>query len=90
MVGFKGQFDIGDCINKEIFILFFVVNGLEGLMVLVDFNDDEKLGSGKEKVECFFNLIVIFENLVLNFKNNCVEDDDIFGDVYEYLMCYFV
>ena len=29
---------------------------------LVDFNDDDKLGSGKEKVDTLSKLIAIFEN----------------------------
>ncbi|MEL7421707.1 MAG: N-6 DNA methylase [Bacteroidota bacterium] len=89
MVALKGQPDIGDRINKEILIPLFAANGLEGSMVLADFNDDEKLGSGKEKVERLSNLITIFENPALNFKNNRAEDDDILGDAYEYLMRHF-
>ena len=89
MVALKGQPDIGDRINKEILRPLFSANGLEGSMELVDFNDDEKLGSGKEKVDRLSNLIAIFENPALNFKNNRAEDDDILGDAYEYLMRHF-
>ena len=35
-----------------------------------DFNDDGKLGSGKEKVERLTNLIAIFENPALDFSKN--------------------
>lgn len=45
--------------------------------------------SGKEKVDRLSKLIAIFENQALNFKNNRVEDDDILGDAYEYLMRHF-
>lgn len=89
MVTLKGQPDIGDRINKEILRPLFAANGLEGSMELVDFNDDEKLGSGKEKVDRLSNLVAIFENPALNFKNNRAEDDDILGDAYEYLMRHF-
>jgi type I restriction enzyme M protein len=89
MVALKGQPDIGDRINKEILRPLFAANGLEGSMELVDFNDDEKLGSGKEKVDRLSNLIAIFENPSLNFKHNRAEDDDILGDAYEYLMRHF-
>lgn len=89
MVALKGQPDIGDRINKEILRPLFAANGLEGSMELVDFNDDDKLGSGKEKVDRLSNLIAIFENQALNFKNNRAEDDDILGDAYEYLMRHF-
>lgn len=89
MVALKGQPDIGDRINKEILRPLFAANGLEGSMELVDFNDDEKMGSGKEKVDRLSNLVAIFENPALNFKNNRAEDDDILGDAYEYLMRHF-
>jgi type I restriction enzyme M protein len=89
MVLLKGQPDIGDRINKQILRPLFAANGLEGSMELVDFNDDEKLGSGKEKVDRLSNLIAIFEKPELNFRNNRAEDDDILGDAYEYLMRHF-
>lgn len=89
MVALKGQPDIGDRINKEILRPLFMANGLDGQMELTDFNDDERLGSGKEKVDRLSRLIAIFENPALNFKNNRAEDDDILGDAYEYLMRHF-
>jgi len=89
MVALKGQPDIGDRINKEILRPLFDSNGLEGSLEIVDFNDDEKLGSGKEKVELLSRLIAIFENPALNFKNNRAEDDDVLGDAYEFLMRHF-
>ncbi|SDD13522.1 type I restriction enzyme M protein [Algoriphagus faecimaris] len=89
MVALKNQPDIGDRINKEILRPLFAANGLEGSMELVDFNDDDKLGSGKEKVDTLSKLIAIFENPGLNFKNNRAEDDDVLGDAYEFLMRHF-
>ncbi|BAV94593.1 type I restriction-modification system, DNA-methyltransferase subunit M [Ichthyobacterium seriolicida] len=89
MVALKGQPDIGDRINKEILMPLSLSDGLKGSLEFVDFNDDEKLGSGKEKVELLSKLIAIFENPALNFKNNRVEDDDILGDAYEFLMRHF-
>ncbi|MDB0601748.1 class I SAM-dependent DNA methyltransferase [Tenacibaculum maritimum] len=89
MVALKGQPDIGDRINKDILKPLFAANGLEGAMELADFNDDEKLGSGKEKVDRLSRLIAIFEHEGLNFKNNRAEDDDILGDAYEFLMRHF-
>jgi type I restriction enzyme M protein len=89
MVALKGQKDIGDKINKQIIRPIFRENGLEGEVELVDFNDDDKLGSDKEKVDLLDGLIGIFENPALNFKNNRAEDDDILGDAYEFLMRHF-
>ncbi|MBG6186418.1 type I restriction-modification system subunit M [Flavobacterium sp. CAN_S2] len=89
MIALKGKSDIGEQINKKILKPLFAANGLEGSMELVDFDDDDKLGSGKEKIDLLTNLISIFENPGLNFKNNRAEDDDILGDAYEFLMRHF-
>ena len=89
MVALKGKPDIGDQINKKILKPLFSANGLEGSVELVDFNDDDRLGGGKDKVDLLSGLIEVFENESLNFKNNRAEDDDILGDAYEYLMRHF-
>jgi hypothetical protein len=49
MIALKGKSDIGEQINKRILRPLFAANGLEGSIELVDFDDDDKLGSGKEK-----------------------------------------
>ena len=54
-----------------------------------DFNDPNKLGSGKEMVERLTNLIAIFENPALDFSKNRADGDDLLGDAYEYLMRHF-
>jgi type I restriction enzyme M protein len=51
MIALKGKDDIGDKINKQILQPLFAQNNLEGQMELVDFNDDDKLGSGQEKID---------------------------------------
>ena len=89
MIALKGKSDIGEQINKKILKPLFAANGLEGSIELADFDDDDKLGSGKEKIDLLTNLIAIFENPGLNFKNNRAEDDDILGDAYEFLMRHF-
>ncbi len=85
MVKLKGQTDIGDKINKIIGELA-KANDLTGVITVADFNDDEKLGKGKEKVDRLSNLIKIFEKPELDFSSNHAEGDDILGDAYEYLM----
>ncbi|HED37628.1 MAG TPA: type I restriction endonuclease subunit M, partial [Ignavibacteria bacterium] len=64
-------------------------NDLNGIITVADFNDDEKLGKGKDKVDRLSNLIEIFENEALDFSGNRAENDDILGDAYEYLMRHF-
>jgi len=86
MVALKGQTTIGDDINKKIIAPLANANKLASMP---DFNDPEKLGSGKEMVEKLTNLIAIFENPALDFTKNKAEGDDILGDAYEYLMRHF-
>lgn len=86
MVALKGDAEIGDKINKQIIAPIAEKNKLSEMP---DFNDPNKLGSGKDMVERLTNLISIFQNPALNFKGNDAEGDDILGDAYEYLMRHF-
>jgi len=86
MVALKGKPDIGDQINKKIIAPLASANKLSDFP---DFNDPNKLGSGKEIVDRLTNLIAIFENKALDFSKNRAEGDDILGDAYEYLMRHF-
>jgi len=84
----KRKSDIGTKINSIISALA-KANDLTGIITVADFDDDEKLGSGKEKVDRLTKLIEIFENESLDFSGNNAEGDDILGDAYEYLMRHF-
>src|SRR5258708_1821585 len=86
MVDLKGKSDIGDQINKKILAPLAQANKLSDMP---DFNDPNKLGSGKEMVERLTNLIAIFENPALDFSSNRADGDDLLGDAYEYLMRHF-
>jgi type I restriction enzyme M protein len=86
MVALKGKSDIGDQINKKIIAPLMEANKLSDMP---DFNDANKLGGGKEKVDRLTNLIAIFENPALDFSKNRADGDDILGDAYEYLMQHF-
>jgi type I restriction-modification system DNA methylase subunit len=83
MVALKGKSDIGDQINKKILGPLAQANKLSDMP---DFNDPNKLGSGKEMVERLTNLIAIFENPALDFSKNRADGDDLLGDAYEYLI----
>lgn len=83
MVALKGSKNIGDGLNKIIGNLA-KVNGLEGVIDVADWNDDDKLGSGQAMVDRLSNLVAIFEGL--DFGRNQGEGDDLLGDAYEYLM----
>ncbi|MEB3311426.1 MAG: type I restriction-modification system subunit M [Snowella sp.] len=84
MVALKGNKDIGDRVNKEIIGPLAEANGLSSMP---DFNDEAKLGKGKEMVDRLTKLIAIFESL--DFSRNRADGDDILGDAYEYLMRHF-
>ena len=86
MVALKGKPDIGDQINKKIIAPLQNANKLSDMP---DFNDANKLGTGKEMVDRLTNLIAIFENKSLDFSRNRADGDDILGDAYEYLMRHF-
>ena len=89
MVKLKGSKDIGDQINKAIIAPLAAANSQLSQADFPDFNDPNKLGSGKEMVDRLTNLIGIFENPALDFSKNRAEGDDILGDAYEYLMRHF-
>lgn len=90
MVLLKGKTTIGDDINKKIIQRITDANtSLAGTIDVADFNDSNKLGSGKDMVNKLTNLIAIFENPDLDFSKNRAEGDDILGDAYEYLMRHF-
>jgi len=84
----KGKPNIGEGVNKVLSKLA-EANNLKGVIDSVDFNDESKLGSGKEMQDRLTNLIAIFENKELDFSKNGAEGDDLLGDAYEYLMKHF-
>jgi type I restriction enzyme M protein len=88
MVALKHKPDIGNQINIIIGELA-KANNLVGVIDVADFNDDDKLGKGKEMVDKLTDLVSIFENPALDFSKNRAEGDDILGDAYEYLMRHF-
>lgn len=84
----KGQKDIGEKMDIAIGALA-KANDLENVIDVISFNDEEKLGKGKEMVDRLSKLVAIFENPALNFSKNRAQGDDILGDAYEYLMRHF-
>jgi len=88
MVALKGTKEIGDRINKVIGKLADANDHLlKGVIDLPDFNDETKLGKGKEMQDRLTELVGIFEGL--DFRANRAHGDDLLGDAYEYLMRHF-
>jgi type I restriction enzyme M protein len=86
MVALKGDKEIGDKINKIIAKLA-ESNDLQKVIDQADFNDEEKLGKGKEMQDRLTKLVSIFADL--DFRGSRAEGDDLLGDAYEYLMRHF-
>ena len=81
LVALKGKAHIGDGINKVIG-KFADANELRGVVDVADFNDDSKLGKGKEMVDRLSDLVAIFEDPALDFSGNQADGDDLLGDAY--------
>jgi len=86
MMALKGDKEIGHKVNKIIGALA-EGNNLKGVIDLADFNDEDKLGKGKEMVDRLTKLIGIFE--ALDMRDNRADGDDLLGDACEYLMRHF-
>ncbi len=87
LVALKGDKEIGDKINKAIGKLAEANDRLKGVMDVADFNDEDKLGKGKEMQDRLSKLVSIFNDL--DFRSNRADGDDLLGDAYEYLMRHF-
>lgn len=83
-IALKGKEHIGEEMNKKMTALA-EANQLDGVFI-ADFEDEAKLGKGKDKIETLSNLIAVFQNENLDFSKNRAADDDLIGDAYEYLM----
>ena len=86
IVKLVGDKEIGDKINTVIATLA-EANDLGDVIDQADFNDENKLGSGKEMQDRLSRLVAIFDGL--DFGANRADGDDLLGDAYEYLMMHF-
>lgn len=88
IVALKGNKDIGERLDIAIGKIA-KANDLQNVIDLVSFNDDNKLGKGKEMVDRLSDLVAIFEDEDLDFSKNRAGGDDILGDAFEFLMRHF-
>jgi len=86
LLALKGKADIGEKMNKVIEKLA-EANELQKVITVADFNEEAKLGVGKEMVDRLSKLVTIFNDL--DFRGSRAEGDDLLGDAYEYLMRHF-
>ncbi|MDR2697025.1 MAG: type I restriction-modification system subunit M [Holophagales bacterium] len=85
MLALIGSKNIGEGMDKIIARLA-QANNLRGVIDNAHFNDEDKLGKGKEMVDKLSELLGIFRDQMPDFSKNRADDDDIIGDAYEYLM----
>jgi len=89
MLALRGQEGLGDKINTQIIQPLIEANDRLQRTDFPDFDDPNKLGEGKAKIDRLTNLINIFNSPKLDFSQNRADHDDILGDAYEYLMSHF-
>lgn len=85
MLALIGSKNIGEEMDKIIARLA-EANNLQGIIDNAHFNDEDKLGKGKEMVDKLSELLCIFRDQMPDFSKNRADGDDIIGDAYEYLM----
>lgn len=85
MLALMGNKNIGEEMDKIVAKLA-EANGLQGVIDNAHFNDEDKLGKGKEMVDKLSELLGIFRDQMPDFSKNRADGDDIIGDAYEYLM----
>ncbi|MFB6365824.1 type I restriction-modification system subunit M [Paenibacillus elgii] len=85
MLALIGNKNIGEEMDKIIGKLA-QANNLRGVIDNAHFNDEDKLGKGKEMVDKLSELLGIFRDQMPDFSRNHADGDDIIGDAYEYLM----
>ena len=88
LVALKRKSGIGEGMDK-VFAKFAEENDNSGLDNIPKFNDESKMGSGKEQVDRLTSLIEIFQDPDLDFSKNTAEADDLIGDAFEYLLSLF-
>ena len=85
MLALIGNKNIGEEMDKIIARLA-EANNLRGVIDNAHFNDEDKLGKGKEMVDKLSELLGIFRDQMPDLSKNRADGDDIIGDAYEYLM----
>jgi type I restriction enzyme M protein len=86
MLALIGNKNIGEEIDKIIAKIADKNTSLRGVIDNAHFNDEDKLGKGKEMVDKLSELLSVFRDKMPDFSRNRADGDDIIGDAYEYLM----
>ena len=76
--------NIGDALNKACAALEEQNGSLEGVLGGIDYNDEQKLGDGKNRGTVLARLVQHFSQLSL--RNDRMAEPDLLGRAYEYLI----
>ena len=86
VVRLKNTSNVGDDLNKILSKIGREFMNDDQFFREADFNDSQKLGTGKDLVDTVSALIGEFQRPGLDFGHNRAADDDLIGDAYEFLM----
>ncbi|QRK13687.1 type I restriction-modification system subunit M N-terminal domain-containing protein [Archangium violaceum] len=79
----KVSTNIGEALNKACAALEEQNSSLDGILAGIDFNDERKLGDGKNRDTVLSKLVQHFAKL--NLRNAALSEPDMLGRAYEYL-----
>ncbi len=80
----KTSTNIGECLNKACAALEEENAGLEGVLAGIDYNDEHRLGDGRQRDNVLARLVQHFSQIPL--RNDSMAEPDLLGRAYEYLI----
>ena len=80
----KTATNIGECLNKACAALEEENAGLEGVLAGIDYNDEHRLGDGRQRDNVLARLVQHFSQISL--RNDSMAEPDLLGRAYEYLI----
>ena len=80
----KTATNIGECLNKACMALEEQNAGLEGVLDGIDYNDEHRLGDGRQRDSVLARLVQHFSQISL--RNDRMGEPDMLGRAYEYLI----
>ena len=80
----KTATNIGECLNKACMALEEQNAGLEGVLAGIDYNDEHRLGDGRQRDNVLARLVQHFSQISL--RNDRMAEPDLLGRAHEYLI----
>ena len=76
--------NVGECLNKACAALEEENDGLQGVLAGIDYNDEHRLGDGRQRDNVLARLVQHFSQISL--RNDSMAEPDMLGRAYEYLI----